>query len=49
VYLSQLQELDWSTTGVFKGLGGRHGANSAHDILKKQLFFPGLVIARSAR
>jgi len=29
-------------------LGGRHGANGAHDVLKKQLFAPGLSVVRAA-
>src|SRR5207245_8880338 len=37
-YLRRLAAIDWSTTGLFRGLGGRHGANGAHNLLRKQLF-----------
>jgi len=32
-YLRPLATLDWSTSGTFKGLGGRHGASEAHQLL----------------
>ena len=30
-YLAPLAHLDWSTGATFKGFGGRHGANEAHQ------------------
>jgi len=46
-YLRRLAAIDWSTTGLFRGLGGRHGANGAHTLLKKQLFASGLSVVRA--
>lgn len=47
-YLSPLSDVDWSTGGTFKGLGGRHGASEAHQVLAARLFAPGLAIVRAA-
>ena len=47
-FLAPLSAVDWSTSGTFKGFGGRHGANEAHQILRAGLFAPGLAIARAA-
>ena len=46
-YLRPLVTLDWSTSGTFKGLGGRHGASEAHQLLTSRLFAPGLAIVRA--
>jgi DNA sulfur modification protein DndB len=46
-YLRPLATLDWSTSGTFKGLGGRHGASEAHQLLTSRLFAPGLAIVRA--
>jgi DGQHR domain-containing protein len=47
-YLEALADLDWSTSGAFKGFGGRHGAHQAHQVLAARLFAPGLAVARAA-
>jgi DNA sulfur modification protein DndB len=47
-YLSQLADLDWSTTGQFKAFGGRQGASEAHQLLAARLFAPGLALVRAA-
>ena len=46
--LSPLAGVDWSTTGTFKGLGGRHGASEAHQLLAARLFAPGLALVRTS-
>lgn len=46
-YLSPLADLDWSTSGTFKGFGGRQGANEAHQVLAARLFAPGLAVVRA--
>src|SRR6185295_3485818 len=46
-YLGLISNLDWSTSGLFKGFGGRKGANEAHQLLAAQLFAPGLAVARA--
>lgn len=46
-YLSPLAEVNWSTSGTFKGLGGRHGASEAHQLLAARLFAPGLAVVRA--
>jgi DGQHR domain-containing protein len=46
-YLSPLGDVDWSTTGTFKGFGGRHGASEAHQVLAARLFAPGLAVVRA--
>jgi DNA sulfur modification protein DndB len=47
-YLDPLASLDWSASGVFKGYGGRQGANQAHQMLRARLFAPGLAAVRRA-
>jgi DNA sulfur modification protein DndB len=47
-YLSPLADVDWSTSGTFKGYGGRHGASEAHQVLAARLFAPGLAVVRAA-
>ena len=47
-FLSPLAGVDWSTTGSFKGLGGRHGASEAHQLLAARLFAPGLALVRAS-
>jgi hypothetical protein len=47
-YLKPLADLDWSSDGVFKGFGGRHGAAEAHRLLVQRLFAPGLAVMRVA-
>ena len=32
-YLAPIANLDWSTSGTFKGFGGRQGASEAHQLL----------------
>lgn len=46
-FLAPLAAVDWSTTGTFKGFGGRHGANEAHQLLAARLFAPGLAVVRA--
>jgi DGQHR domain-containing protein len=36
-YLGRLTTTDWSSTGSFKGLGGRHGAQEVHERLARAL------------
>ena len=47
-FLSPLAGADWSTTGTFKGLGGRHGASAAHQLLAARLFAPGIALVRAS-
>lgn len=47
-FLSPLAGVDWSTAGTFKGLGGRHGASEAHQLLAARLFAPGLALVRAS-
>jgi DGQHR domain-containing protein len=47
-FLSPLVGVDWSTGGTFKGLGGRHGASEAHQLLAARLFAPGLALVRAS-
>src|SRR5262249_48248062 len=46
-YLSPLADVDWSTSGTFKGFGGRHGGSEVHQLLAARLFAPGLAVVRA--
>jgi len=44
-HLSALKDLDWSSSGLFKGYGGRQGATEAHRALVRRVFGPALACA----